>query len=398
MNKIRFCLCSVVLALWPSLADAQIKDFTPAEMQSISVPTPGLFDNSPTLTIDFTDMVQGTYSFPLPVGKAELAPNKGSLVIETKKGDAVKAMFDGVVRLSKNNPPYGNVIVVRHDNGLETVYSYNAQNLVKVGDKVKAGQTIAIVGGEGIRTFCDFGIMINGRRVNPSTIVEVQSHRLRKQKVTFTKDGPRISIKTVREPWSPMSKPDVDAFAKSKTIKWNLQETPNGMWSYPLRGSHVISPYNHQRAGYKHTGVDLKTKPNDNIRAAFDGIVIMSGPATGYGNCIKVKHGNGLMTLYGHQSKNLVKTGERVKAGQVIGLEGRTGRATTEHLHFEVFFCDRRYNPEILFNHDTQQLQNVTLTIDKNGNVTSKKNVSPTPKINSTPTSKKNGKVTPKKK
>lgn len=370
----RFCLCCVALALFPTLAKAQIKVFTPAEMQSISVPTPGLFELSQTLTIDFTNMVEGTYSFPLPVGKAKLTPKNASLEISTKKGDAVKAMFDGTVRLSKHNPPYGNVIVLRHDNGLETVYRYNAQNLVKVGDKVRAGQTIAIVGGEGIRTFCDFSIMINGRRVNPSTIVEVRSHRLRRQKVTFTKNGRRISIKTEREAWSPLSKPDVDAFAKSKVIRWNLREMPNGSWSYPLRGCHVISPYNHQRDGYKHTGVDLKTKPNDNVRAVFDGIVVSSGPATGYGNCIKVKHGNGLMTLYAHQSRNLVKAGQRVKAGQVIGLTGRTGRATTEHLHFEVFFCDRRYNPEILFNHDSQQLQNATLTIQKNGQVTSKKN------------------------
>ena len=374
MNITRLCLLSAVLAFMPTLVNAQIKDFTPAERQSISVPTPGLFDSRQTLTIDFTDMVQGSYSFPLPVGKATLTAKKASLEITTKKGDAVKAMFDGTVRLSKNNPPYGNVIVVRHDNGLETVYGCNAQNLVKVGDKVKAGQTIAIVGGEGIRTFCDFGIMINGRRVNPSTIVGVKSHRLHRQKVTFTKNGRRITIKTERDAWSPLSKPDVDAFARARTIRWNLRETPNGTWSYPLPGAHVISPYNHQRAGYKHTGVDLKTKANDKVRAAFDGIVISSGPATGYGNCVRIKHGNGLLTLYAHHSKNLVKAGQRVKAGQPVGLEGRTGRATTEHLHFEVFFCDRRYNPEILFNHETHQLQNVTLTIDKNGSVTSKKN------------------------
>ena len=364
----------MLLALSPLATQAQIRTFSPAEMQSISVPTPGLFDRTSALSIDFTDVVQGDYSFPLPVGKAQLTKKNASLEISTRKGDAVKAMFDGVVRLSKMYPPMGNVIVVRHDNGLETVYAYNAQNLVKVGDKVKAGQTIAIVGGEGIRTFCDFSIMINGRRVNPSTIVEVKSHRLRKQKVTFTKNGPRISIKTVRQPWSPMSRPDVDAFAKAKTLRWNLRAMPAGSWSYPLRGCHVISPYAHQRDGYKHTGVDLKTKPNDNVRAVFDGIVISSGPATGYGNCIKVKHGNGLTTLYAHQSRNLVKAGQRVKAGQVIGLTGRTGRATTEHLHFEIFFCDRRYNPELLFNHESQQLQNVTLTIQRNGNVTSRKN------------------------
>lgn len=374
MNLTRICLCGALLTFASISLQAQIKEFTPAEMQSISVSTPGLFDRTSTVSMDFTDLVQGAYSFPLPVGKAQLTEHNASLEISTKKGDAVKAMFDGVVRLSKNNPPFGNVIVVRHDNGLETIYAYNAQNLVKVGDAVKAGQTIAIVGGEGLRTFCDFGIMINGRRVNPSTIVEVKSHRLRRQKVTFTKNGPRISIKTQREPWSPLSKPEADAFARSSTIRWNLRQTPNGAWSYPLRGCHVISPYAHQRDGYKHTGVDLKTKPNDNVRAAFDGIVVSSGPATGYGNCIKVKHGNGLMTLYAHQSRNLVKAGQRVKAGQVIGLTGRTGRATTEHLHFEIFFCDRRYNPELLFNHETQQLQNATLTIQRNGNVTSKKN------------------------
>ena len=87
--------------------------------------------------------------------------------IETQKGDAVKAMFAGTVRLSKNNPPYGNVIVIRHDNGLETVYGNNAQNLVKSGDKVKAGQTIAIAGSSDSRTYTLFAMMVNGSRINP---------------------------------------------------------------------------------------------------------------------------------------------------------------------------------------------------------------------------------------
>lgn len=350
-----------------------IQEFTPSEQQSISVPTPGLFDRSDAFSIDFTEMKANEYCFPLPVGKAELVNNNSEIEITTTKGDAVKAMFDGVVRLSKNNPPFGNVIVVRHSNGLETVYGYNAQNLVHVGDQVKAGQTIAIVGGEGIRTFCNFAIMVNGRRINPATIIEVNGHRLHKQTLSVKKVGERIEIKTHRVRDN-MTDFKADPFAKGNTIKWNLSETKKTQWCYPLAGAHVISPYGNNRGNHIHSGVDIKTKANDNVLAAFDGEVILSGYNGGYGNCIKIQHGNGLVTLYGHQSKNFVKVGQKVKAGQVIGLTGRTGHATTEHVHFEIFFCGRRYNPSILFNHETHQLQNATLTISKNGSVTSKKN------------------------
>ena len=168
------CLvCLACLLFVCPVCSQSIHEFTPAEQQSISVPTPGLFDRSDAFSIDFTDVPKDEYSFPLPVGKAELVNNNSELEISTTKGDAVKAMFPGVVRLSKHNAPFGNVIVIRHDNGLETVYGYNAQNLVRVGDKVKAGQTIAIVGGEGLKTFCNFAIMVNGRRITPSIILEV---------------------------------------------------------------------------------------------------------------------------------------------------------------------------------------------------------------------------------
>lgn len=369
----RTLLLTLVCCVFAATAKAQVKElFSPAEMQSISVETPGLFSRSDAFSIDFTGVREYEYSFPLPVGKAELI-NNSSLCITTTKGDAVKAMFEGVVRLSKHIAPFGNVIVIRHDNGLETVYANNAQNLVKVGDKVKAGQTVAIVGGEGMRVFCEFSIMVNGRRINPATLIEPKSHRLRRQVVMITKMGERIGVKTTRPE---RLKPSMveDPFKNGDTFKWDLSHMQAFEWAYPLPGCKVISPYGNRRGGHTHSGVDLKTKPNDKIHAAFDGEVIQSELYHGYGNCIKIKHGNGLTTLYSHQSKNLVKVGQRVKAGDVIGLTGRTGRATTEHLHFEIFFQGRRYNPAILFNHDTKKLQNATLTIHKNGSVTSKKN------------------------
>ena len=113
---------------------------------------------------------------------------------------------------------------------------------------------------------------------------------------------------------------------------------------FPLPGAKVISPYG-KRGGRMHTGVDLKTKPNDTIYAAFDGEVVFSGKYYAYGNLIRIKHANALETYYGHNSKNLVEKGQQVKAGQAIAIVGQTGRATTPHLHFETRINGKHTNP-----------------------------------------------------
>ena len=107
----------------------------------------------------------------------------------------------------------------------------------------------------------------------------------------------------------------------------------------------VVSPYKNNRGSHRHTGVDLKTKANDPIYAVGDGVVTMSKNYSGYGKCIIIKHADGTETLYAHNSKNYVKEGEKVKSGQKIALTGRTGRATTEHLHFEVRKNGKPVNP-----------------------------------------------------
>ena len=361
-------LLVVTLTAWAPVKN----EFTPAEQQSISVETPGLFDKSKTIRIDMSLLRDEEYSFPLPVGK--IAPGKdNNILITTTEGDAVKAMFDGCVRLSRKHPEFGNIIVVRHANGLETVYGNNAQNLVKVGDVVKAGQTIAIVGQKDEKVYLEFAIMINGGRINPETVLEYNSHRLRPRTLVCTKMERGVDIKleggngkaAIVEREAAL---DPNPFAKGNLYKWDLRKMPEGSWDYPLHGCKVISPFGGKR---HHGGVDLKTVPNDSIHAAFDGEVVRSGPFSGYGNCVIIKHANGLETLYSHQSRNLVKVGEKVRAGQVIGLTGRTGRATTEHLHLETKFNGRRFNPIILFDHSNHCLQQVTLTFTRNGNVSS---------------------------
>lgn len=360
-------------------------EFTAAEQQQVSIATPGLFAQSQAFNVDFEIFRAKEYSFPLPVGKASLINGNSVMRISTAKGDAVKAMFDGYVRLSRKTESMGNVIVIRHDNGLETVYANNAENLVKVGQSIDAGQTIAIVGTREGETYCDFSIMVNGARINPETIIELKSHKLRRQTVQFRKEGNRIGIKVIGGKDSSVSRnsgglgkgrkamtldPDEvsDPFTITNTFRLDLEKIEAKAWAYPLPDAKVISPYGGKR---RHSGVDLKTKPNDEIVAAFDGVVVASGPYFGYGNCIRIKHAYGLETLYSHQSKNFVKKGDKVKAGQVIGLTGRTGRATTEHLHFEVSFGGKRLDPAIIFDHSNHKLKAATLHLTKGKGVKS---------------------------
>ena len=372
-------------------------EFTAAEQQQVNIATPGLFAQSQAFNVDFEIFRAKEYSFPLPVGKASLINGNSVMRISTAKGDAVKAMFDGYVRLSRKTESMGNVIVIRHDNGLETVYANNAENLVKVGQHVDAGQTIAIVGTRDGETYCDFSIMVNGARINPETIIELKSHKLRRQTVQFRKEGNRIGIKVIGGKDSSVSKNDRhdkeardksgsragdntmtldpdevnDPFTITNTFLLDLEKIEEKAWAYPLPDARVISPYGGAR---RHSGVDLKTKANDEIFAAFDGEVVASGPYFGYGNCIRIKHAYGLETLYSHQSKNMVKKGDKVKAGQVIGLTGRTGRATTEHLHFEVSFGGKRLDPVIIFDHSNHKLKAATLHLTKGKGVKSVKN------------------------
>ena len=396
-RKIGLAAVSGMLMLSLSSFMPAKNEFTAAEQQQVSIATPGLFAQSQAFNVDFEIFRAKEYSFPLPVGKASLINGNSVMRISTAKGDAVKAMFDGYVRLSRKTESMGNVIVIRHDNGLETVYANNAENLVKVGQSIDAGQTIAIVGTREGETYCDFSIMVNGARINPETIIELKSHKLRRQTVQFRKEGNRIGIKVIGGKDSSVSKNDrnnketnkksgssrgdhamtldpdevYDPFTITNTFRLDLEKIEEKAWAYPLPDARVISPYGGAR---RHSGVDLKTKPNDEIYAAFDGEVVASGPYYGYGNCIRIKHAYGLETLYSHQSKNMVKKGDKVKAGQVIGLTGRTGRATTEHLHFEVSFGGKRLDPAIIFDHSNHKLKAATLHLTKGKGVKSVKN------------------------
>ncbi len=106
-----------------------------------------------------------------------------------------------------------------------------------------------------------------------------------------------------------------------------------------------------------HNGLDIKVYIGDTIRAAFDGRVRMvKYERRGYGKYVVIRHDNGLETIYGHLSKQLVKEDTFVKAGDVIGLGGNTGRSTGSHLHFETRFLGQVINPEFIFDFPNQDI------------------------------------------
>ncbi|MES2617556.1 MAG: M23 family metallopeptidase [Bacteroidota bacterium] len=127
--------------------------------------------------------------------------------------------------------------------------------------------------------------------------------------------------------------------------------------------SMVTSEFGH-RWGKSHQGVDLDLETGDTVVSAFDGVVRMSRYYYGYGNMVVVRHHNGLETLYGHLSKQLVEVGQAVKAGQSIGLGGNTGHSFGSHLHFEMRFMGKPINPAKFIAFENFSLLNNDVTID----------------------------------
>jgi LysM repeat protein len=120
---------------------------------------------------------------------------------------------------------------------------------------------------------------------------------------------------------------------------------------WPVENGAVTSYYGAPRRGRRHAGVDIRGRRGQKVRAAADGTVVYSGSSMrGYGRTVIVDHGGGISTLYAHNSRLLVRVGQRVRSGQPIARVGKTGNASTEHCHFEIRDRDVRVDPLRYFN------------------------------------------------
>jgi murein DD-endopeptidase MepM/ murein hydrolase activator NlpD len=138
---------------------------------------------------------------------------------------------------------------------------------------------------------------------------------------------------------------ELDEFFKSQ--KSLLSSTPS-IW--PTRGW-VTSSFGFRKSPFtglreKHDGWDIGARLGSNVRVTADGIVVVAGREHGYGKLVEIDHGYGIVTRYGHNSKNIVKVGDRVQRGQKIALVGSTGRSTGPHLHYEVRLHGVPVNPK----------------------------------------------------
>ena len=127
----------------------------------------------------------------------------------------------------------------------------------------------------------------------------------------------------------------------------------------PCDSRMVTSHYGYRRSFRRqHYGTDIKVFVGDTIRAAFSGKVrVVAFERYGYGNYVIIRHPNGLETVYGHMSRHLCKPNQIVRAGDIIGLGGNTGRSTGSHLHFETRFLGQFIDPERLFDFEAQDVK-----------------------------------------
>jgi murein DD-endopeptidase MepM/ murein hydrolase activator NlpD len=134
-------------------------------------------------------------------------------------------------------------------------------------------------------------------------------------------------------------------------------------FKYPLTKHYKVTSEFGPRRYRFHQGIDLKVYKGDSILNVMDGMVRIAKRVGAYGNLIVIRHNNGLESFYGHLSKILVKQDQTVKAGELIGLGGSTGRSTGTHLHFELRYLGQCVNPRDLIDFDSLCIKNDTILL-----------------------------------
>lgn len=131
---------------------------------------------------------------------------------------------------------------------------------------------------------------------------------------------------------------------KQRPLAPEASARPSELFASPLKGARLLSPFGPRGRRY-HTGIDLQLsrKGGEPVRASRAGRIMRATTMSGYGKIVEIKHADGFSSRYAHMKKIYVNKGQRVKKGTVLGTVGRTGRATTPHVHFEILTPQYRF-------------------------------------------------------
>ena len=144
---------------------------------------------------------------------------------------------------------------------------------------------------------------------------------------------------------------DREMFMQSVLYLKELEQTVHTMpLTYPMEKYYLSSGFGKRRDPFRksqsmHKGLDFVGERHSTVYTTAPGVVLKARRYGAYGKFVEIDHGNGFTTRYGHLSRILVKQGQKVVRGEPIGQQGNTGRSTGEHLHYEVRFNKRAYNP-----------------------------------------------------
>ncbi len=193
------------------------------------------------------------------------------------------------------------------------------------------------------------------QRATALDVASAERARVLKQYKTVQAEQRRIAALLARQ-----AAAEAARLARGKRLKFKPTSEKGFVW--PLPGSSVgqlVGPRIHPVYGYAscHTGVDMGAPSGTPILSTASGVVVVNASGGPYGNHTLVSHGNGIFSMYAHQSRFGAKEGQAVKAGEVIGYVGSTGYSTGPHLHFEIHLGGTPYDPLGWFGGDKEPVR-----------------------------------------
>lgn len=284
----------------------------PDEAQKLLLSMSYPLDSSHTYVTTYNgyDQWRGGNHYGIDIGDDQIG---GAEIFAPLPGTVIAASGD-----RSWNGGIGNYIIIDHGSGLSTVYAHCGEVNVTSGQSVSQGDVIGTVGASGWATgyHLHFEIREGGEVLSDDMNVFIGRFEL----TDYTAGSDITRQKYTESIYDPATAPQVTA-----SLCCPVAEEYNVVTETP--GSY-----------YGHTGVDFRAEDifGQDIYAAQGGEVVLAEWYFGYGNCIMIDHGSGVLTVYGHCDEINVTAGQTVAQGEVIGKVGKTGQATGDGLHFEI--------------------------------------------------------------